>query len=270
MKTLDTKACRTVKRYRSHESLAVPIASLLLCLSAWPALGDTIVYRDNGEERFYVEKIKIIKRSRYYCNLFLDFGLNRTDARNLFTGEGDESASEFPETIPLQSRSFSLHIAAGRRLAGDLSLMSGLGVEWFNFHFRRDMTLRESDGVVGKVHLSDIYSNYDYSEKTKLTASYLALPLMLRFDFRRFFLAAGVKGTLNISCHTRTVFRDIFGNEHKNRDYEISPATFGYALSVRAGFRFVAAFANYHLNPMFRQGEGPQVYPFTFGVSLKL
>jgi hypothetical protein len=188
----------------------------------------------------------------------------------MFTGNRHESAADFPKLRNSTSTSFSMYAMFGRKISGSFSIMSGLGIDWVNYRFSKDVTFREIDGIATQTPIASVIPTFSYMEKSKLTGSYLNVPLMLRIHFRRFFVAAGVTGGLNIGSHTKIVFTDIFANKHTYKDYDIHLATFRYGYSVRAGFRWFSMFANYYVSPLFSKNEGPQVYPFAMGISMRL
>jgi hypothetical protein len=148
--------------------------------------------------------------------------------------------------------------------------MSGLGIEWVNYKFSKQVTIKEIDDVATQVPIETVVNNFSYMKKSKLTGSYLETPLLLKLRFHRFFIAAGVTGGLNIGSHTKVVFVNINDKRQKYKDYDIHLATFRYGYTVRAGFRHLSLFTNYYVSPLFAKDEGPQVYPFTMGLSLRL
>jgi hypothetical protein len=231
---------------------------------------DTIfLYQENDTKR-YIIKNKFFKNKKYYCNLFLDLGYNRLDKSNMFTGTAHGSAADFPKLINSTSTSFSIYTMFGRKIFGSLSIMSGLGLDWVNYRFSKDVTITEIDDVATQVPISSILNNFSIMKKSKLTGSYLNVPVMLKIKFHRFFVAAGVTGGLNIGSHTKIVFTDVLGNKGTYKNYDIHLAAFRYGYSMRAGFRNISLYANYYVSPLFAKNEGPQVYPFVMGISLQL
>jgi hypothetical protein len=43
---------------------------------------------------------------------------------------------------------------------------------------------------------------------------------------------------------------------------------FRFAATARVGYGWVNLFANYDLNPLFEDGRGPELYPYSVGVKL--
>ncbi|MDR1338652.1 MAG: PorT family protein [Prevotellaceae bacterium] len=261
---------KRISRKPSLKHLIISLFISALCLSATAGNGgDTIIFNQKNNKKSYMVTHRSINK-KYYHSLFWDIGYNRLDKSNMFTGAKHESAAGFPRLKNSTSTSFSVYTMLGRRISGKFSIMSGLGVDFVNYRFSKDVTMKEIDGVAIQVPLASVFNNYSYMKKSKLGGTYLSVPVLLQLKFHRFFVAAGGTGGLNIGSHTRVEFVDFFGNKHKYKDYDIHPATFRYGYSMRAGFRYLSLFANYYVSPLFPKNEGPQVYPFVMGISLRL
>jgi hypothetical protein len=251
------------------------IVTLLICAFSLSAVAenrsDTIVLHEkNATKRYYNINGKIFKNSSYYHHLFLDLGYNRLDKSNMFTGVEHESAAGFPKLRNSSSTSFSIYSMFGRDISESFSIMSGLGIDWVNYKFSEEFTIKEIDGVATQVLISSVVGNFSYMKKSKLTGAYLNVPLLFTINFHGFFVAAGVTGGLNIGSHTKVVFANGSSNKNTYKDYNIHLATFRYGYSMRAGFSCLSLFANYYVSPLFAKNEGPQVYPFAMGISLML
>ncbi|MDR0726377.1 MAG: PorT family protein [Prevotellaceae bacterium] len=251
------------------------ILSLFVWAFALPVIAggetDTIIYREKNNSKWFVVKDgRVFKNKRYYSALYLDFGYNRLDKSNMFTGATHESASGFPKLRNSAFSSFAMYTMFGHRISGSLSIMSGLGINWVNYRFSKDVTIREINDMATQVSIESVIPNFSFMKKSKLAGSYLEVPLLLNLRFHRFFVAAGVVGGLNIGSHTKVVFVDTNGKKQTYKDYDIHLATFRYGYTVRAGFRCLSLFTNYYVSPLFAKDEGPQVYPFTMGISLRL
>jgi hypothetical protein len=231
---------------------------------------DTIVCHEKNTSFYVVKHKRIFKNKKYYNDLFFDFGYNQLDKRNMFTNAEHASAVYFPKLRNSASKSFSIYAMFGRKISGAVSIMSGIGIDWMNFRFSKEVTVREINDVATQVPVDYVVNTFATMQKSKLTGSYLSVPLLLKVRFHRFFIAAGVSGGLNIGSHTKIVFNDTNGKKQTFKDYNIHLATFRYGCSVRAGFNILSLFANYYLTPLFNRNEGPQVYPFAMGISIKL
>ncbi|MCK4465033.1 MAG: outer membrane beta-barrel protein, partial [Bacteroidales bacterium] len=109
-------------------------------------------------------------------------------------------------------------------------------------------------------------------EKSKFATSYLTVPLLLEFQVpagkrsRRLFFSGGVIGGLKIGSHTKMVYKEN-GNRKKDKnrgDFNLSPLRYG--VTARVGYRALKVFANFYLTPLFEDGAGPELYPFSVGL----
>ena len=77
----------------------------------------------------------------------------------------------------------------------------------------------------------------------------------------RFYM--GFKGGYLVNSHTK--FRD---DESKIKVYNIKNLlTYRYGPTVRIGFKKVAIHAFYSLTSIFEEGKGPEIYPFSVGLT---
>lgn len=78
----------------------------------------------------------------------------------------------------------------------------------------------------------------------------------------------GVLFAYTLGSHTKQVYEE-GGNKNKIKehdDFNINP--FRTDLTLRVGYREVTVFANYALTHLFKSKEGPELPPWTMGVSL--
>lgn len=151
-------------------------------------------------------------------------------------------------------------------------LVTGLGLEFNDYHFSNPISLKVVDGVT-VVDSSYIQAGYRV-EKTKITMSHLTLPLLLEFQLPmgekrkdRIYISAGVVGGVRLGSHTKVVYDDGSRRKDKNRsDFNI--ATLRYGLTARMGYKGIRLFANYYPVQLFEKGKGPELYPFAIGLVL--
>ena len=156
------------------------------------------------------------------------------------------------------------------KLVGDkIGLVTGMGLEFNDYRFSNNTSIVRDAGAITEVDLSALNI-----EKTKLSASYLNIPLLLEFQTpqisrnRRVHMSAGLIGGVKLTSHTKFVYRDS-GKKYKDKvkdDFYLSP--FRYGVTFRAGYRHLNLYANYYLTPMFENNKGPELYPFSIGLSL--
>lgn len=152
-----------------------------------------------------------------------------------------------------------------------VGLVTGLGLEFNNYRFDRDNSIIK-DPVTRKI-VSLEYDAGTYIEKSKLSTSYLTVPLLLEFQipvsgYKRIHISGGVIGGLKIGSHTKVIYKED-GSKQKDKisdDFNLSPLRYG--LTARIGYRALKIFATYNITPMFETGQGPVLYPVSIGFIL--
>ncbi|MEQ8907837.1 MAG: outer membrane beta-barrel protein [Vicingaceae bacterium] len=149
-----------------------------------------------------------------------------------------------------------------------LGLMTGLGFEFNSCDLDRSVTLFADDDTT--IGIADPTKDI---EKNRFKSTMLNLPLMLETNIGKdaghsFHLAAGVMGSMRVGSKTKQIY-DQSDKEYKvkNRtDFNMSP--FRLNAVARIGYGDFTLFASYSLTPMFDKDKGPELYPFTVGISL--
>jgi len=168
-------------------------------------------------------------------------------------------------------------------------IVTGMGWEFHNYRFSNDvMITSDSSSIKG------FYTQNVNMRKSKLTTNYLTVPVLFEFQTNRyskknsFHITAGIIAGLRISTHTKRYF------EETNKEYELldpvsrevvltatSPGNkkvkdwddfylnpFKVDATVRIGWGWINLFGNYSLTTLFREGKGPELYPFSAGITL--
>jgi hypothetical protein len=149
-----------------------------------------------------------------------------------------------------------------------VGMLTGLGLEYNNYFFDHANTIIEENDFVAADSLTGNIA------KSKLTSSFLRVPVILEFQFpntirsKRLFLSAGLVGGIKLGSHTKVVYKDDGGkNKDKNNDdFNINPFRFG--LTARLGFGNCNVFGDYYFTPMFVEAKGPALHPFTLGIAM--
>lgn len=145
-----------------------------------------------------------------------------------------------------------------------VGLVSGLGLSFNSYRFENPYTLRRGTTGVEAIPLET--ENLD---KTKLAVSYLNVPLLFEFQIPvnqregRIYVNAGVVGGVRIGSHTKVKY----GDEKEKDRSGFHMNAFNYAATARVGYKDVGLFATYSLTPLFEDGKGPKLTPFTIGIS---
>jgi hypothetical protein len=153
-----------------------------------------------------------------------------------------------------------------------VGLVTGLGFEFNNYHFRNQTTLTRGTAVTG-VDSTYIFDSDKNVIKSKLSTTHLTLPLLFEFqiptsnDKHRIFFSTGVIGSVRIGSSTKVEFEGTSKGEDKvKNDFNLSP--FRYGITARIGYRGLKLFANYYPTPLFEKDKGPELYPFSVGLIL--
>jgi len=152
-----------------------------------------------------------------------------------------------------------------------INIVTGLGWDISNYRFSSNYKLKPDSNFI-----SGVYDSSVTFKKNKLVTSYLNVPLLLQFDTNPFgklrstvHLSAGVVGSFRLGSHTKQVY-EVDGVEYKPKtrdDFNLN--TWRYSAMVRLGVGKFDVYATYALNGLFKKNEGPQLYPFTIGITLK-
>lgn len=151
-----------------------------------------------------------------------------------------------------------------------VNLVLGLGFEWNQYEFSNKTRLNpDSSYTYGSIDSSNIY-NY---KKNRLKTTFVNVPVLLEFNTSKnpnkaFHIAVGAIGGYKLGSRTRQVL-ELKGNDIKfikKDDYNINPFRVNAHASI--GYHNFTVYANYALNPLFENGKGPELYPFTIGVKL--
>jgi len=157
---------------------------------------------------------------------------------------------------------YSIGLQKDKRNVG---LVTGLGLTYNDYRFSNDYTIENDNGLVKPILL-----NKSGLSKSKLSTTYLTVPLMLEFQIpvnghdKRLYFSGGVIGGLKVGSHTK-VKQD--GNKSKSRDdFNINP--FRYGATARLGYKGINLFGTYYFSTFFKNSRGPELFPFTIGIGL--
>ncbi len=150
-------------------------------------------------------------------------------------------------------------------------VLTGMGLQWYNYRFSNNTILTNDSNKIGGYYNTDTKRTYS---KSKLTASYLVIPILFEYqtnpfhNTNSFHISAGVIGGVRLSSHSKQVYKT--GNStNKPKVYDsfyLQP--FRLDATARIGWGPLNIYANYSIIRMFRKGRGPQLYPFTVGLIL--
>lgn len=244
----------------------------------WSQQSDTIVPMQKDPEKI-LRKIDIRKMNQMGFNFWqenfkgnwagIDFGFN-TFLNPDYSGYN----TEFMENDLLRSNSMHINIIEQniglQRNRNTIGLVTGLGLHLQSYRLDKSTTIRQNEN--GIIEPETLY--FDQNQKSKLSIVSLMVPLLAEFQIpvnhyqNRFYFSAGLFGELRISSHTKIKYRTEGKKQKLKVPGQYAIHNFKYGAMVRTGYRRVNVFATYDLIPLFADGKGPELTPFTFGITL--
>ena len=223
-----------------------------------------------------------------------DMGINgyvNTAGNQSFSKEYEYMDLRMTKSVATYINFFEQNIALAKNQKW--GMVTGLGLEWHNYRFSKDTRLSsDSSYLIG-------YIDQGVSiRKSKLTTFHLSVPLLFEFQTNSrhkknsFHIGAGMVGSVRLSSHTKKYYDERnkeFNLIRYNTDteqYEEAPFTvtspdyskaknfddyylqpFKFDATVRIGWGFINLFATYSVNEMFKKDKGPELYPWTIGIT---
>lgn len=221
---------------------------------------------DNEDSDEDNEECSDTRRFRIVSNeIGLSFGLNN------YLESGKIPAEQQYGLRPWGSRYVDINsmISIHPYLNSPLRFYVGLNVHWMNFMFSDETRVRKTENEV------EFYQSPDELKKSKLTAFYIGAPVKMRYYFAKPngsapFIGIGGYGAYRLdSYESRVFFED--GDKRRKRersDFYLSDVRYGVQVELGWGERGddFCLFGQMDLNPLFKEGHGPELVPFTLGV----
>jgi hypothetical protein len=189
--------------------------------------------------------------------------------------------------VNLNPFEFNVNIAKNK-----FGFTSGLGFQLSNYYLTGSYVWIADSTALVAYKIQDQNNNYVGLHQDKVFVSYLNIPLLFEFQtnakrkLNSFHVSVGVIGGVRICSYTKQIYNSIAqtnylvdeqGNKvasyyvadkvvRSHGPYHLSP--FKLDASLRVGWSFLNLFATYSLTPMFQDGQGPKLYPWTVGITL--
>jgi hypothetical protein len=222
----------------------------------------------------------------------IDFGWNgyvNSDFNMNFTDDYNYMDLNTGRSMMVNLNPFELNVNIAKNKFG---FTTGLGFQLSNYFFSRDYTLYGDLDSLAAFRVYDAYGNIVTTRKNKLFVSYMTLPVLFEYQtnpkckLSSFHFTFGVIGGLRLQSHQKQEFTsydktlyletetgrviDSFEAEepvYKERDqFFLNP--FKVDAAVRIGWSYLNLFATYSITPMFQKDKGPELYPWTVGITL--
>lgn len=231
---------------------------------------DTALLFEDEKDVFQTEKKP--KDNRPQRNNFkghwagIEFGFN-----NYLSAEQNMSLPDEDYYMSAHSgKSGNFNINFGQLSLGltkHFGIVTGLGLNINNYKFEGNNNIvKGTNGVIEPYFPADGL----VMAKSKLTTSFINVPLLLEFQ-----IPAGNKDHLNIAAgaivaakvgsHSKVVYEGSRQKVKDNSDFSLNMLRYG--ATIRAGYSNLQLYGTYYYTPLFKNGKGPELYPFEVGVS---
>ncbi|MBK8487498.1 MAG: hypothetical protein KBF51_03370 [Chitinophagales bacterium] len=148
---------------------------------------------------------------------------------------------------------------------GYLNFNFGTALEWHHFRFTKDFTLSNPNDTL-MLTKEDI--NYD---KNKFNTMHIAVPLYIGTESKpwdtdnSFHFMVGYSPGLRVK--TKTKHKLDGSKEVYKEDFNVQ--TFRHEVNAVIGYGKFNLYASYDLNPLFIEGRGPEIHPFSVGIIVR-
>jgi hypothetical protein len=195
-----------------------------------------------------------------------DAWVNRGSRKTVFSlGINQWVSPTNTELSPLGSRYFAIarekSYVITQNANAAVFVKTGFGISWNNYMFENNKVLQIINNK------AEVTESLVELEKSKLTTSYLNLPLGLDLKFKKGMIQHIGIGTvvgLNLGSHTKTVAEN--GSKIKSNE-NLFVNKVRYGVTGEIGFRnSLELFVNYDLNQIFQQSKGPEATSISFGI----
>ncbi len=219
-----------------------------------------VVYSYNEKQRFYGHWAGL----EFGFNTFVNPDYSMYDAKYDGFMELNQIRSF---ALNLNFWEFSIGLQQKRNSIG---LVTGLGVEWNNYRFDNKYTIKTDDkGVIQPIEFDENWS----IRKSRLSSLYLNMPLLMEFQipsggYNRAHIAVGAVAGLRLLSYTKTKYQLEKDSRKRKVSDRFSLNNIRYSAMLRIGYGSFDFYATYGISQLFEKGKGPELTPFTIGVTL--
>ena len=192
-----------------------------------------------------------------------------------YTGWGGRPDSINTKGFP---HSFNAYFMFDFRMKSNpkFSVGLGAGVGTDNIYFdKMHIGIKDPTSTI----VFDDVSDTTHFKKYKLATATLEAPLELRFSSnpeypnKTFKVALGIKAGVLVNAHTKGkdwvsssggTLIAYTGKESSKRFFNSNR----FVATARIGYGVFSAFGTYQINPLFKEGAGPDIHPYTVGLTL--
>lgn len=241
------------------------------------------------DDSVYVKRKKKKRRNHW---VGVDLGIN-----GFFDGNGSLDLSNPPSFEQNNPQEFTQFMEVNYRKSWTVSVnfmefyipvkkhnvgfVTGLGTEWNNYELKNNVRLTPQGGSFVYNTQTAYNENYTWGyidtnltySKNRFKTWFINAPLLFEINTgdnpkRAFHISTGA--ILGYNLQTKMKYKyNLNGEDKKEKDRdEFNTNPFRVSLTTRVGYGWFNVFATYSLTPLFESGKGPELYPFTIGVTL--
>lgn len=215
-----------------------------------------------------VDTVKIKKKKRYNHFAGLDLGINGLLSPNNSTDLQQDA--QFLELNYAKSVEFSFnfwekYMPIAKEKFG---IVTGMGIRYNSYDLEKEVV------VVNQMDSTFAVEDPTRSiTKNRFKTNSIQVPLMLETNIgvdakHSFHLAVGGLASYTFGTRTKQKYKqegDNFKVKDRN-DFNVND--FQFAATARVGYGDFTLYASYNMTPLFEKDKGPELYPFTVGLSL--
>ena len=137
----------------------------------------------------------------------------------------------------------------------------GIGAKCDFYTFStKNLTLNKGENCL--IHYADTTKPYN---KSKLTNTYLTVPVVIEAHLKGLTLMTGVEGNLLVWSNTK--MKTSSGEKERSHS-NLHQNIFSYNLLAKVEIDCIGVYARANMSPLFIKDKGPEIYPYSVGVSL--
>jgi hypothetical protein len=147
-------------------------------------------------------------------------------------------------------------------------VISGLGLEFTNYVFDGNNTIIKNDAGIIVPDIKPFKL-----DKSKLTTSYLTVPLLLEFQFpgerrsNRLYINGGVVGGVKLGSRTKIKYKENGDKQDEKDRNDFNLNSLRYGFTGKIGIKHLSIYGTYYPVMLFEKNKGPELYPFMVGFS---
>jgi hypothetical protein len=191
-------------------------------------------------------------------------------------------------TVNLNPIEFNLNLVKNH-----FGLTSGLGFSLNNYYFSNSYTLIPDSMSLVAFKVVDQFGNTAAMRVNKLFVSWITVPVIFEFQtnpkisLNSFHISVGVIGGIRLQTYTKQEFKNdndmtyylqdqsgktvasMYVDERfvrKHSQFHLNP--FKLDATMRIGWSFLNFWTTYSITPMYQKDQGPELYPWTVGITL--